>query len=124
MGMIFCCQAVASIMKRQRSGKIVIVGSQAGLKSGTNGGFAAYCVSKAANIHYTRLLAAELGPYNINVNCIAPGFIFSSRQIASGTGSEATRERLEPQIALRAWVNSGKQYMVGFNMRYMNILRV
>lgn len=100
MGTIFCCQAVAPIMKRQRAGKIVNVASQAGLKAGTNGGMAAYCVSKAANIHYTRLLAAELGPYNINVNCIAPGFILSSRQIAFGMGGEG-HEKLEAQIALR-----------------------
>ncbi|MBI1929151.1 SDR family oxidoreductase, partial [Candidatus Poribacteria bacterium] len=36
-----------------------------------------------------------------NVNCIAPGWILSSRAIASGRNSPETRQRLEPQIPLR-----------------------
>ena len=97
MGTIRCCQAVAPLMKRQRSGKIVTVGSQAGLigRSGSP-----YAVSKAGVIHYTRGLAAELGPYNINVNCIAPGWILSSRAIAQGRAEEEKRAQLESQIAL------------------------
>lgn len=97
MGTILCCQAVAPLMKRQRSGKIVTVGSQAGLigRSGSP-----YAVSKAGVIHYTRGLAAELGPYNINVNCIAPGWILSSRAIAQGRAEKEKRAQLESQIAL------------------------
>ncbi len=101
MGTIFCCQAVAGPMKQQRSGKIVNVGSQAGLRSQGGGGGTAYSVAKAAIHHYTRKLASELGPYNINVNCIAPGWILSSRAIASGRNSPETRARLEAEIALR-----------------------
>jgi len=97
MGTILCCQAVAPLMKRQRSGKIVTVGSQAGLigRSGSP-----YAVSKAGVIHYTRGLAAELGSYNINVNCIAPGWILSSRAIAQGRAEAEKRAQLESQIAL------------------------
>jgi len=97
MGTVHCCQAVAPVMKRQRSGKIVNVGSQAGLIGHRA---SPYAVSKAAVIHYTRGLAAELGPYNINVNCIAPGYILSSRAIAQGRAEEERRARLESQIAL------------------------
>ena len=100
MGTIFCCQAAAGPMKEQRSGKIVNVGSQAGLRS-TSGGGTAYSVAKAAIQHYTRKLASELGPYNINVNCIAPAWILSSRAIAGGRDRPETRERLEAEIALR-----------------------
>lgn len=100
MGTIFCCQAAAEPMKRQRSGKIVNVGSQAGLRS-TGGEGTAYAVAKAAIHHYTRKLASELGPYNINVNCLAPAWILSSRAIASGRGDPPMRERLEQEIALR-----------------------
>ena len=60
-----------------------------------------YKVAKAGVIRYTQILAAELGPHEINVNCIAPGWILSSRAIASGRGEKETRETLEPQIALR-----------------------
>lgn len=97
LGTVWCCQAAAELMRRQRSGKIVNVGSQAGI-IGRHGG--PYAVAKAAVIHYTRGLAAELGPYNINVNCIAPGWILSSRAVASGRGEGERRERLESQIAL------------------------
>ncbi|MFP3897675.1 MAG: SDR family NAD(P)-dependent oxidoreductase [Anaerolineales bacterium] len=100
MGTIYCCQAAAPMMKRQGSGKIVTIGSQAGLKSGVSGGSAPYSVAKAGVIHYTRLLAAELGPYNINVNCMAPAWILSSRAVAQGRTEEETRERLESEIAL------------------------
>jgi NAD(P)-dependent dehydrogenase (short-subunit alcohol dehydrogenase family) len=103
MGTIFCCQAVAGPMKEQRSGKIVTVGSQAGLRSSaqSGGGGVSYSVSKAAIHQYTRHLAAELGPYNINVNCIAPAWILSSRAIAQGRNSPETRARLEEEIALK-----------------------
>ena len=61
-GTIFCCQAAAPYMQAARSGKIVTVASQAGLWSGRNSGGMAYKVAKAGVIHYTRVLAAELGP--------------------------------------------------------------
>jgi len=99
MGTVLCCQAAAPIMKRQRSGKIVTVGSQAGILGGSRAN--PYSASKAAVIHYTRGLAAELGPHNVNVNCIAPGWILSSRAIAGGRADEKTRKELEPRIALR-----------------------
>jgi NAD(P)-dependent dehydrogenase (short-subunit alcohol dehydrogenase family) len=76
---VFCCQAAAVPMKTQRSGKIINVSSQAGLRGNPDGSIAHYCVAKAGIVEYTRLLAAELGPYNINVNCIAPGLILTSR---------------------------------------------
>jgi 3-oxoacyl-[acyl-carrier protein] reductase len=99
-GTILCCQAASRPMKEQRSGKIVNVSSQAGLWSGHNGGGMAYKVAKAGVAHYTRILAAELGPYNIHVNSIAPGWILSSRAVASGRDSEEMRARLLPQIPL------------------------
>jgi NAD(P)-dependent dehydrogenase (short-subunit alcohol dehydrogenase family) len=101
-GTVLCCQAAAVAMKRQGSGRIVNVASQAGLHATVDGrgGGMPYGVSKAAIIHYTRMLAAELGRYRINVNCIAPAWILSSRAIAQGRNDPATRRRLEDQIAL------------------------
>jgi NAD(P)-dependent dehydrogenase (short-subunit alcohol dehydrogenase family) len=100
MGTIFCCQAVVPIMKRLGGGKIVTIGSQAGLKSGVKGGSGPYSVAKAGVIHYTRLMAGELGAHNININCMAPAWILSSRAIAQGRAEEKTRKELEAQIAL------------------------
>ncbi|MEX1018989.1 MAG: glucose 1-dehydrogenase [Litorilinea sp.] len=99
-GSIHCCQAAAKGMSAQGSGKIVNVASQAGLWSGRTGDHVAYKVAKAGVIHYTRVLAAELGPHNVNVNCIAPGFILSSRALAGGRNTGELRDRLLAQIPL------------------------
>ena len=100
MGTIFCCQAAIPLMKKVGGGKIVTIGSQAGIKSGVKGGSGPYSVAKAGVIHYTRLLAGEVGALNINANCMAPAWILSSRAIAQGRAEKERREELEAQIAL------------------------
>lgn len=96
MSAIFCCQAAAEVMMRHRWGRIVNVSSQAGVRGG-GGGFVNYGIAKAGIIHYTRCLAAELGPYGINVNCIAPALIRTSR----ATAQFPQREQVAEQIPLR-----------------------
>ncbi|HEV2471743.1 MAG TPA: glucose 1-dehydrogenase [Chthonomonadales bacterium] len=76
---VFCCQGAAVQMKQKGAGKIINVSSQAGLRGNAAGSIAHYCTAKAAIVEYTRLLAAELGPFNIQVNAIAPGLILTSR---------------------------------------------
>lgn len=77
MTCMYTCMAVAPYMKKQNSGKIVTVSSIGGLRA--SGRYHPYGTAKAAIIYYTRTLAQELGPYNINVNCIAPGSIRTGR---------------------------------------------
>lgn len=77
MTCMYTCMAVAPYMKKQKSGKIVTVSSVAGVEAMS--GYHPYGTAKAAIIYYTRSLAQELGPYNINVNCIAPGIIRTGR---------------------------------------------
>ncbi|MEW6185697.1 MAG: SDR family NAD(P)-dependent oxidoreductase [Thermodesulfobacteriota bacterium] len=77
MTCMYTCMAVAPYMKEQRSGKIVTVSSTAGIQA--SAGYHPYGTAKAAIIHYTRALAQELGPFNINVNCIAPDIIRTGR---------------------------------------------
>jgi len=88
IGSILCSQAASIPMKQQKSGNIINVSSIAGLEVSRSGRGADYAVAKAGVFHYTRLLAAELGPYGIRVNCIAPGIITSSRVIATGQAPE------------------------------------
>jgi len=99
---VFCCQAASGPMKEQRCGKIVNVASQAGLKGNLTGGMAAYCTAKAAIVEYTRVLAGELGPFGINVNCIAPGVILTSRANKQfGRNLPENQEKAAANIPLR-----------------------
>jgi meso-butanediol dehydrogenase / (S,S)-butanediol dehydrogenase / diacetyl reductase len=71
-GVFLCCQAAIPRLARN-GGRIVNVASVAG-KTG-RGGLAAYCASKAAVISLTQSLAEELGPMNVAVNALCPGYI-------------------------------------------------
>jgi 3-oxoacyl-[acyl-carrier protein] reductase len=105
-GTYHCCSAVAPVMKAQESGRIVTVASYAGSVAGPSGGYAHYGAAKAAIAHYSRYLAQELGPYNINVNCIAPGFIGTGRIMAKmqdESGTARAAPKLSDQIALRRY---------------------
>ena len=101
-GTVYSCNAVAPIMKRQRSGKIVTVSSVAGLSPSADGGYAHYGAAKAAIAHYTRYLAQDLGPFGVTANCIAPGVIATGRimQTVIPGSINANRDRSE-QVALR-----------------------
>jgi len=66
------CKEAAKIMKEQKRGKIVNIASRAWLG---NKGQSNYSASKAGVVALTRVLALELGKYNVCVNAIAPGLI-------------------------------------------------
>ena len=101
-GAFYFSQAVAPGMKAARSGRIVNISSGAGLGISLTG-IQAYASAKAAQIGLTRQLAHELGPWNITVNNIAPGFVRSNptteRQWES-YGAEGQRALIE-RIALK-----------------------
>jgi 3-oxoacyl-[acyl-carrier protein] reductase len=99
-GTVHSCSAVAPAMKAQRYGRIVTVASFGALRAAPGGGYAHYGANKAAIAHYTRFLAQELGPYNINCNCIAPGLIETAR-IVELTGRRNENDLGRPGIALR-----------------------
>ena len=66
------CREAAKIMKKQNSGRIINISSRAWLG---NRGQSNYSASKAGVVALTRVLALELGKYNVCVNAIAPGLI-------------------------------------------------
>jgi 3-oxoacyl-[acyl-carrier protein] reductase len=72
-GTFLMCQAVIPAMKRQRAGRIINAASFAAILPIT--GSTAYAASKAGVHYFTRGLAGELGPWNVTVNCYAPGMI-------------------------------------------------
>ena len=76
-GAFLVAAAVVPGMKVRGSGRIVIVSSGAGLTISMTG-IQAYASSKAAQLSLVRQLGFELGPFGINVNAIAPGFLRTS----------------------------------------------
>ena len=78
-GAFFCAQAAALAMReRGQGGAIVNVASDAAWSGGINP-CAHYAASKAGLLGLTRSAAVELGPSNINVNAVAPGYIRTTR---------------------------------------------
>jgi len=72
-GTFLASQAAGRVMIRQGHGRIVSIGSQAGVVALP--GESVYCMTKAAIAHLTRCLAVEWGQHGITVNAVAPTFI-------------------------------------------------
>ncbi|MBM4262626.1 MAG: SDR family oxidoreductase [Deltaproteobacteria bacterium] len=94
-GLFFCCRAVLPTMRAQKSGKIINVAS--GTVFAGSPGRIHYVTSKTATIGFTRTLAREVGEFNINVNCLAPGNTLSEEN-----PDEATIRLRESSAGLRA----------------------
>ena len=101
-GAFYFAQAVAPTMKAARFGRIINISSGAGLGVSLTG-IQAYAAAKAAQIGLTRQLAHELGPWNITVNNIAPGFVRSNPTTEKQWASygQAGQQALLERIALR-----------------------
>ena len=76
-GAFHMIRAVAPLLRAQQDGKIVNISSVHGIRS--EFGLANYAASKAGLIGLTRSAAVELGPSNVNVNAVAPGYIRTTR---------------------------------------------
>jgi 3-oxoacyl-[acyl-carrier protein] reductase len=76
-GAFNCISAVAPVFRGQRFGKVVNISSHLAAHPGF--GVASYAASKAGLEGLTRAIAVELGPNNVNVNAVAPGFIRTER---------------------------------------------
>lgn len=78
-GVFFCCRAVIPTMKRQKSGKIINIAS--GTFFSGSGNMPHYTTSKGGVVALTRVMARQLGPWNINVNCMTPGSTMSEEVV-------------------------------------------
>ncbi len=73
-GTFLCSRAVMPIMKLQREGRIINMGSVSGKIGGIAAG-AHYAASKAGVMCFTKSLARELAPFSVTANGIAPGVV-------------------------------------------------
>jgi 3-oxoacyl-[acyl-carrier protein] reductase len=83
---MYMCKEVGRHMREQRTGKIINAGSIAGHLATAQG--IIYAAAKAGIAHYTRCLAEELRPFDVNVNCIAPRPTYSGRFLATRSVTE------------------------------------
>jgi NAD(P)-dependent dehydrogenase (short-subunit alcohol dehydrogenase family) len=83
----FATQAVAPMMREAGGGSVINLGSISAHIDLLD--LPAYITAKAGIEGLTRLLARELGPYDIRVNCIIPGWIMTQRQLDSWVTPEA-----------------------------------
>ncbi len=72
-GTFYCCRAVGKYFTEQKRGKVINIASGNGMR-GQRGDYM-YGTAKAGVINFTRILAMTWAPFNIQVNCIAPGFV-------------------------------------------------
>jgi 3-oxoacyl-[acyl-carrier protein] reductase len=96
-GVMSVTGAAARRMKPRRTGRIVLVSSTAGQRGEAR--HAHYAASKGAAISVTKSLAAELAPWGILVNCVAPGWV-ATQMSAGALGDPGTRDAVLATIPL------------------------
>jgi 3-oxoacyl-[acyl-carrier protein] reductase len=89
------CHTAVPHMKQRQFGRIVIVSSTAGQRGEAN--VSNYAASKGGQISFTKSLAAELGPFGINVNSVAPGWV-DTDMCADAFARPGFRKELEEGI--------------------------
>jgi NAD(P)-dependent dehydrogenase (short-subunit alcohol dehydrogenase family) len=95
----FAAQTVAPMMRAAAMGAIVNMGSISWRVG--SGDLSVYVTAKAAVEGMTRGLARELGPDGIRVNCIAPGWIMTERQLSLWLTAEAESKLMQDQCLKR-----------------------
>lgn len=98
----FAAQAVYPDMEAAGGGAIVNLGSVSWMIG--QGGMPCYTTAKSAVAGLTRSLARDLGPKNIRVNCVVPGWIMTQRQIDLWLTPEGEAELMQRQCLKRKLV--------------------
>jgi glucose 1-dehydrogenase len=96
-GAFYCARAAARQMITQgQGGKIVNIASTVAGGPRPNSG--PYCAAKAGIVALTSVLAMELGPHGINVNCVGPGL--TDTPLMRGSSTQAYQENFIKQVPL------------------------
>ncbi len=96
-GTLYVTHALLNHMVERRYGKIVNVASIAATTGIPK--LAIYAASKGALVAFTKSLAMELGPHNINVNCISPGLITDTKVAPASDGTFLGRKGTADEMA-------------------------
>jgi NAD(P)-dependent dehydrogenase (short-subunit alcohol dehydrogenase family) len=96
---LFASQAVVSDMENNGGGAIINMGSTSWMIG--QGGMPCYTTAKSAIQGLTRGLARDLGPKNIRVNCVVPGWIMTERQVDMWLTPESEKELMDRQCIKR-----------------------
>jgi 3-oxoacyl-[acyl-carrier protein] reductase len=94
-GVFLFCNEVAPLMQKQHSGKIINISSTAGQRGEPF--HSHYAASKGGVIAFTKAIAAELAPFNINVNSVSPGWV-ETGMTANALGDVALRPGIDSAI--------------------------
>jgi 3-oxoacyl-[acyl-carrier protein] reductase len=95
------CQRIVPMMIARGGGRIINVSGQTGIMT-LNPPFLSSCTgpAKSAEIRFSKVLANELAPHNIRVNCVIPGFINTPERFAKWE-REVAKRQLSPEDAAR-----------------------
>lgn len=97
-GVFYTCNQIVPFMKENKSGAIINISSTAGVRG--EAFHSHYAASKGALISFTKSLAAELGPFKVRVNCVAPGWV--DTDMCAGVFSDpAFRKSIQESIPLK-----------------------
>jgi 3-oxoacyl-[acyl-carrier protein] reductase len=109
--LFYCCKAVIRKMIAEKRGKIINISSISGIL-GTSGQ-TNYAATKGGVISFTRSLARELGPFNIQVNAVAPGLIESE------VVSKMPKEKVEAIVKSTSLGRMGKSEEVAQTVLFL-----